>query len=268
PGAEKGVFHEHLVPARFVAQRHRDYVFPLETFREYFAGRVVAASSDPYALVKPYLHRPEWRRVILYTAGSLEGAKAPRLALWLPTLTWLFVKGLGPLVRVLAALLGLAAFKKPIEDAGKEAAKELVSLLPGSLERWLARARCSTQYFITAIWKYHCKWPGQRYERILGRDLRLAASCLGVVEGCSEKLATRLVDALAKESLTDTSEGLMDAARSAMARKRVLELTYHRNALLRAAAAKALPEWAAEGNVQERLLALTRKDEELVVRRA
>jgi hypothetical protein len=105
---ERSVFYEHLVPACFVMQRHQDYVFPVETLREYFASRVIAVSSDPYEIVRPYLHRSDWQRVILYTAGTLNRAKASRLVIWLPSFTWLFVKSVGPLVRALAPMIEIS----------------------------------------------------------------------------------------------------------------------------------------------------------------
>lgn len=41
------------------------------TFQEYLAARHVAGQRAPFALVKPHLHAPRWREMILLTAGLL-----------------------------------------------------------------------------------------------------------------------------------------------------------------------------------------------------
>jgi len=41
------------------------------TFQEYLAVRHIAAQEQPFALLKPHLHDPRWREVILLTAGYL-----------------------------------------------------------------------------------------------------------------------------------------------------------------------------------------------------
>ena len=79
-------FNKHLKPARFVHRQRETYKFPLETFREYFAAQAVAANKDPFAVLKRHLHSPDWRQVILYTAGSLKRMEAKRLDLRYPLL--------------------------------------------------------------------------------------------------------------------------------------------------------------------------------------
>ncbi len=41
------------------------------TFQEYLAARFAAAQEEPFALLRPYLHAPRWREVVLLTAGIL-----------------------------------------------------------------------------------------------------------------------------------------------------------------------------------------------------
>ncbi|MBI3697264.1 MAG: HEAT repeat domain-containing protein [Acidobacteria bacterium] len=193
---QKKHFVQHLLAARFVERRNGDYTFPLETFREYFAAQAVAASTDPYAVVKRYLHRPAWERVILYAAGSLERTRASRLDLLCPPLSRLLVKTVAPLLRVAASLLG------DIRDTAREVASALGREVRGPLERWQAESRQSVEFFLVSILR-HCYWydlrHGYRYERILGRDLRLAARCAGGVVDCPERLVKRLVGSLIRK---------------------------------------------------------------------
>jgi HEAT repeat protein len=269
---ERRKFHQQLVAARFVEQRNGSYVFPLETFREYFAARAVAASADPFAVVKGSLHRPEWERVVLYTAGCLDRGRASHLDLALPRLTWLVVKGIGPLLRIATSFLGLAALRKPLEDATKEAAKELGPILQGPLERWLAASRRSTEFFLTAIWRSHCRWRWHAYERILGRDLRLAVRCVGGVAGCPQKLANRLVSLLMERFPTMLhasafTAALQEAASSTQVQEHLLDLARDKAGdvgwtsaeMTRLfAATTALRQVASEPRVKQRLLELTR----------
>ncbi len=46
------------------------------TFEEYLAARHIASRRDPFHPVKPHLHDPRWREVILLSAASLEGENA------------------------------------------------------------------------------------------------------------------------------------------------------------------------------------------------
>jgi HEAT repeat protein len=269
--SEKTIFHEHLVQARFVEQRYRDYDFPVETFREYFAAQEVAARTDPYTVVKSHLHRPEWQRVVLYTAGSLRHERAAFIDLRLPTLSWLFVRGVGPLVRILSSVIAYLPLNKPIQDAGKKATEKVAALIQSPLEDWFSRSRHSAEFFITAIWHYHCakRWP--RYERILGRDLRLAARCLANATNCPDKLERLLVDSLAERALVekeaeaeDFAQALEEAARHPRACGYVLVLTRDRHDRVRELAARSLTSMAGEPRVYERLLELTRDPQEEV----
>jgi HEAT repeat protein len=47
------------------------FAFMHLTFQEYLAARCVAGGRDPFFLIKPHLHDPHWREVILLTAGLL-----------------------------------------------------------------------------------------------------------------------------------------------------------------------------------------------------
>lgn len=277
---DKQHFLGHLAPARFVEQQHRDYSFPLETFREYFAARAVAASPDPYAVVKRHLHIPEWQRVILYVAGSLPRQQAPLLSLWLPTFSWLWSKGYSSVISIVASLTP-HLYGKIIEEVGTH--------IRGRPEGWLSRSRQSTEFFITAIWRYHCGWGRLLYESILHRDLNLAGRC---VWAAGASCPARLIGRIARPLARDAGEtALSEAGQHQPLRQRWLELargrrgykeavalkvviaepevtrfflewSFDKSAGRRYVAVQAMAKVATEPRVRERLLVLARDAEE------
>jgi hypothetical protein len=263
---ERRAFLSHFLDARFVERRDRGYVFPLETLREYFAALALAASPDPYAEVKQYLHRPEWKQVIVYTAANLQYARAATLDLVSPRIISTLVRWSGTLARVGGALLGKSLGQTdPIQvegEAVKTVLEQISPLLQGRLEVWLAKSRRSAEFFISSIWKHHCRWRWRSYEQILGRDLRLAGYCLGGVAVCPEKLARELVSSLSKRARErdEFVAALGEAARNAAARARLLELVRgpETEDFSLAARVRALATVAVEPEVQQRLLAILR----------
>jgi HEAT repeat protein/energy-coupling factor transporter ATP-binding protein EcfA2 len=254
---EQEAFFKHLVDARFVERRGKDYAFPLETFREYFAAHAVAANRDPYAVVKPYLHRPEWQRVILFTAGNFDRVRASRLDLMLPACSSLFAKAISPLLRIAASLAGLTTRTKPIKDLADEAIKEYGPTIASSLEKWQASSRRSVEFFVTAILRHRCS-----YESLLGRDLRLAVRCLGSAIASPEGLARGLVDDLVIKTprWDGVDSALRDGAACKQVWRRLLELTRHEAPGIREVAARALGGAASEREVWQRLLELRHHD--------
>lgn len=200
--SEKEVFFNYLLPARLVEQRGGDYAFPLETFGEYFAARAVAASDDPYACVREYLHDPAWERVIVLTAGCLERDRANILIRELPTLTRWIRKGFGFVTSMVSAFM-----PKGVKEATDQSGK----LLEGPLERWDARSRRSTEFFITWISRHGFQlWPlwerGFHYEQILRRDLRTATRCLGMCKDPATPLVRKLIQATLTRWANDWEE--------------------------------------------------------------
>ena len=185
---DRGMFH-HLLLAQFVERREGDYGFPVETMREFFGAHAIAHAKDPYAEVRPHLHDPDWQQLIVYSAGCLEGVRASAVDLAMPRLSWIVVKAVEPLAKICAGFFGLTLGRgrKGAEDIIKETTKELGVTLSGPLEKWLARSRRSTEFFVMAILRHHC-----RYDRFLKRDLRLALRCVGAAKGCTQPLARRL----------------------------------------------------------------------------
>ena len=188
---EKEVFFNYLLPARLVERRGGDYAFPLETLGEYFAARAVADTDTPFGCIRDHLHDPAWERVILLTAGCLEGGHANFLIRELPTLTWWLRKGFSALASIVSALMPKGA-KEAVEQSG--------GLLEGPLERWDARSRRSTEFFVTSIFRHGYQlWPlwerRNHYERVLLRDLRIATRCLGMCKDPAPKLVRELIRA-------------------------------------------------------------------------
>jgi len=211
--AEEAHFRDHLVQTRFVVQQHWDFAFPIETFREYFAARALASSPDPFTIVKPQLHKPEWQRVIVYCAGNLKREKASIFTIWFPSLTWLFMKALGPLLRVLARFIPLFS----------EEVKEVGSGMREHLSEGQTRSRQTAEFFITAIWTQHCRWGRRVYESILHRDLNLAALCVGAAPArCPNRLAIRIAGPLASNA---QENALAEAGRHPEIRRRWMELS-------------------------------------------
>ena len=253
---DKTIFFEHLLPARFVEQRHADYAFPLETFREYFAAQAIAAMPDPFAEVRDYLHSPPWQQVILYTVGSLENIDASRIDLAMPTLSRLFVKSVGPLIRVIASLAGFAAGTQSEPIA--EGVKDLAPHVSGPLDKWLANSRRSTEYFVAAILNHH-----SLCENILRRDWRLAFRCLGTARACPERTARQLAPARPwgnTEEKISLANALSDGAEHPIVWKVLLELARDNSSYVRAAAAQALRGAISEAEVRDCLLGLMRDD--------
>jgi HEAT repeat protein len=192
--ADKGTFFTHLISGYFVVRNNANYRFPIETLREFFAARALAATSDPFAAVRAHLHDPRWERVILYTAGSLERVDAAKIDLAIPTLCWLFVTLGSPFLKLAAGVAGVA-----IEPASKLIGKAVDEALKGAgefgqsrqsvLERWLAGSRRSTEYFVTSIFRHRSP-----YEKLLQRDWWLAVRCLMHSPAFPEELGNRLTD--------------------------------------------------------------------------
>lgn len=263
---DRRAFLTHFLEARFVERRDQDYVFPLETFREYFASLALAASADPYAEVKDFLHQPDWKQVIVYTAANLQNKPAAKLDLISPRIVSALVHSSGTLVRVAGALLGKSLGQVDPVEAEVEAVKivleQLSPMLQGRLEVWLARSRRTTEFYLSSIWKRHCRWRRWRYEDILGRDLRLTGYCLGNVAGCPKELAEDVVNLLSRRAREsdDFAAALGEAARNSDARARLLDLVRGPRSedFTLAASVRALATVAFEPEVQQCLLEILR----------
>jgi HEAT repeat protein len=264
-GARKAVT-EQLVAARFLEQRHQDYAFPLETFREYFAAVAIAAADDPYSEVRSHLHSPEWQRIIVFVAGSLERDRAAKLDLMFPLLSKYCVKSFQLLLKVGTSIAGLATAKKPIVDTiVKEAFTELGSK-QGALDRWLAGSRHSVEFFVTAILRHRCRLKRGRYERILRRDLRLAGRCLGIAVGCPPRLIRQVIEPLVETGPLYLHCGLSNSGHANLPAGRIvlLDLTRAADPYVRRNAADSLAPVASQPQVKQRLLDLTLDPEWLV----
>jgi hypothetical protein len=255
--ADQQRFYDCLLPARFVAQQRDGYAFPLETFREYFAAQAVAESFNPFGMLAPHLHRPEWERVILYSAGTLERGEAPQVDLRFPVLTWIFVKGIGPVTRIAASLIGKEAAKKTVQEIESHI----------SLEGWLRRSRHRAEFLISSIWKHHCNNGFPHYEHLVHRDFHLAARCAGAAgQSCPARLATQLADLLYRSPRfpsEDLSIALAEAGRHSTIHRRWLEEAKRDlSSPRRFSRAEDIPQWweaLAEDNPgQSWLIDLTR----------
>jgi len=259
---------EWLVPAEFIKTGENGYRFTLDTFREYYAARAIAAADNPFGKVKRQLHLPEWQRVILYTAGSLKDEKASWFHLKFAVLSTTLVKVIGPVVRIGGGLIGLAPVPKPIADAGREGLKETASAIQGPLERRLNRSRHSTEFFITSIWKRHCRWKWMRYERILWRDVRLAVRCLAQIEAGPERMIAPLADFILKARKGyrgfDFSEERVIAIQNPNVLRRWLNGAKSERS--RGKVARALAPAVAQADVRKELLNFTR-DKSASIRR-
>jgi HEAT repeat protein len=198
-GDDKAVFHDYVVPARLVERRGGDFAFPagMEVFREYFAAQAVARDDDPYALLRPHLHDPAWREVIVYAAGSLEKVEAWSIDLALPFATWLGVNSTKIVVSLIPGLIKLLGKPaEPIAEGAKEIAKEIGPKLQTPLEKKLKDSRRSVEYLVTRVMRH-----GSPYEAILGRDLRLAADCLANANDCTHRLAGRFMESVVRAAV-------------------------------------------------------------------
>ncbi|HEX6649569.1 MAG TPA: NACHT domain-containing protein [Pyrinomonadaceae bacterium] len=256
---------ELLVPAEFIEKAENGYRFTLDTFREYYAARAVAADKDPFGKVKRHLHLPDWQRVVLYTAGSLKDEKANWFHLKFPLLTTALVKVIGPVVRIGGGLIGLAPVPKPIADAGREGLKETASAIQGPLERSLYRSRHSTEFFITSIWKHHCRWKWMRYEWILWRDVRLAVRCLAQIEAGPERMVAPLAQFILKAKKGyrgfDFSEERVIAIQNPIVLRHWVR---EKNEYSRTKLARALAPAVAQVGVRKALLNFTRDESQQV----
>jgi len=198
---------EHLVSAGFVEARDGNYVFPLETFREYFAAKAIGASADPYSVIRPHLLNADWQGVIAYTCGSLERIYASRIDLAMPSVTWAFVKGIGTLAKTIPHLIGL--WLGPANKAAKKILTDTFEgigpTLEGPLGRWLARSRQSTEFLITAVWRHRRQTRKRRWReaRDSKDDLCLALRCAGEAVDCPRKLAVQLVNSVSLKKLSE-----------------------------------------------------------------
>lgn len=175
-----GEYLEALKRGRFLELRDGEYAFPLETFREYFAAREVVKADDPFRELREHLHDPAWERVVLYTAGSLDGGRASRLVLALPTLTRWMVEGWAVVVKVSKSLLA---------GVGGTALEELTSRLGEGLKGRWRRSTHSARYFLTRLLK-----NGSRFESLLHRDLKLTLRTVAEIQEVDATLAGRWVD--------------------------------------------------------------------------
>lgn len=223
---DKTRFLTHLVAAGFVRRRDENYVFPLETFREYFAAMAVASSADPFAEVRAHLHSVEWERVILYACGVPENTRASWLVMAAPTFTGL-AKWAMPLLKVMGAIADQAA-PGPAMDAGSEALKaaldEMGVPLQMRADAWLATSHRSTEFFVHSILWHRCS-----YNRLLSRNLRLAVRCLGVSAQCPDRLVKKVVGPLVRAAARHRSwappyQVICDTLRSGAANSQVHEV--------------------------------------------
>jgi hypothetical protein len=194
----KSIVLEHLVQARFLEQRDADYAFPLETFREYHAALAVAAARDPFAEVRDHLHDPAWEKVIVYAGGCLQTVAASWIDLALPALTPA-VKWIDPLTRVAGKMASQAMSKVPNVAQDPEVVKAALELigpaLQEPLERWLVHSRRSAEFFVRAVLAHGC-----RYDRLLGRDVRLAARCLPGLLECPNRSVRRVCSRFVRQA--------------------------------------------------------------------
>ena len=241
-GQDRERFDEYLEPARFVHRRGETYEFPLETFREYFAAQAVAANKDPFAVLKRHLHSPEWRQVILYTAGSLEQMEAKWLDLRFPRVVRFLVLGLDPIAKVFTKLISIGALQKAVEEGGKA--------LSGPAELWLRKSRRSAEFLVTRILRSRSP-----YERILRRDLRLAILCMRLVQAPNERL-TSAVEARVRK----VKGSALDAVFEILGPSSLVELSRDEHSGVRWRTIAALARAAQEPAVRERLVELSRDE--------
>lgn len=267
---DRSRFRKLLVPAGFIGEVENGYKFILDTFREYYAARAVAADPDPFGRVRLQLHRPEWQRVVLLTAGSLKDEKARWLHLRFPVLTATLVKVFGPVIRVGSGLIGLAPVPQAVADVGRAGLEEAASAIRGPLEKWLQRSRHSTEFFISAIWKHHCRWRWQRYERVLWRDARLASRCLAEIEAGPHRMVAPLADFVLFGSRNGWrvafSEERLIAVQNPQVRRRWLNQTMAKKT--RGVATEVLAQAVSDTEVRNGLLELTRDKNEWICREA
>jgi len=175
-----------LTAARFIVRYDQGWGFGLPTFREYFAALAIAASRNPFAMVRRRMHHPDWQELIVYSAGSLAEIRASRVNLPDPLVEY------GP--KVVEA--GIAAFAKTpglpdAEESFLTCIEVLISPAHESLKSQQARSKGSTEFFIKSILK-----RGSKYETILRRDLRLAARCVSGSIGCPDALIRKMINSL------------------------------------------------------------------------
>jgi HEAT repeat protein len=180
---------QHLIPGYFILRTDSGYLFPLDTFREFYAAYAIASTSDPFAAIRKNLHNPKWQQLILYTAGSMDRVVASRIDLTFPTFSYLVVYCVGPFSKALARI-GAAAVDPTSKIAGAAltGVGDIAETVRGPLERWFANSRRSTEYFLTSILRRQ-----SRFEGLLRRDWWLAVRCLAESPGCTDALAVQLV---------------------------------------------------------------------------
>jgi HEAT repeat protein/energy-coupling factor transporter ATP-binding protein EcfA2 len=266
---DREIFFRFLLPARLVERQGSDYAFPLETFGEYFVARGVAACDDPCARIREHLHDPAWERVILLTAGCFGRDRAHIVVRELPTLTWWLRKISRVATRVVSARL---------PKGGREAAEEGGKLLIGAFETWDARSRQSAEFFVTWVSRHGYRlWPFWErrfhYERILKRDVRMAARCLGMWGRPPASLVHELVhptlESWRKWETQQFLHAVQEASSAPSVRDYLISLARHaKDRYLSEAALKALEVNAGEPEVIKCLLDLINDTDESVSYRA
>jgi hypothetical protein len=245
----------YLIPNYFIVRAESGYVFPFETFREFYAAKAIAATADPFAAIGSNLHNTKWRQLIIYTAGSMEKVETSRIDLMAPRLWSLLARFPIAFLKALGGV-GAAALDPASKIAGA-AVKGVVGIgeaAHGPLERWLASSRRSTEYFVTSILK-----RGSRYEDLLRRDWALAIHCLAESPGCTDTLTLRLASLLprSQDEKVWMIQHLGIAARHRQIQAILLKRTQDdADALAQEAAVKALSDVIVEPSVQTCLLDL------------
>ncbi len=266
-------FLPHFLAARLIERVDSEYTFPLLTLREYFAARAIAVSPDPYREIARHLHDPDWRSIILYVAGSLKYVHASPLDIYLPRVIRAVVKLIGPILNLVspAAKVAGTAYGAPeagkiAAEIGKDVVKEFDSAVRGPLEAWFARSRQSIESFVYAIMRHH-----SRQDRILKRDLRLAAACIGNARDCPEKLAVRVVSSLAdyvfrtRGSKSPFELALRQAARCVKVRNHMLVLTSTKGHKHRTTAVRALSGLLFDPEIHDHFQKLSSSDPEMTI---
>jgi HEAT repeat protein/energy-coupling factor transporter ATP-binding protein EcfA2 len=257
----KEAFFQHLVPARFIERRALGYVFPLETFREYFAAQAISASPNPYREVRNHLHDKKWQQVIAYTVGCAEKQSPSYVVLAMPTLVRALVRFADPLLQIGLSLLGLSAGGKVAKEAAQGILKVGAQSIQGPMQRWLARSQKSQEFFLLSIWNHCHSIRLSKTEWVLGRDMRLLAHCVANTESIPQKLSHHLTNALIykyrKFHVAEFGVALVKASMCTSIREFLLQLTHDKDEHVRWIAVDMLSFTISEQVVRDKFLQLT-----------